>query len=136
MHCLKEELKVMQNQSSGGAIVNASSTAGLIGLKGHGAYCASKHAVAGLTKCCARDYGDKNIRVNAICPGVTETPMQTEIRKTVPGGPEDMAKSMVPAGRLADPMELARVIAFLLSDEASFVSGSMYTVDGGWISGY
>lgn len=136
MHCMKEELKIMQNQPSGGSIVNASSTAGLIGLKGHSAYCASKHAVVGLTKCSARDYGDKNIRVNAICPGVTETPMQTEIRTYVEDGPEKMAKSMVPFGRLGDPLELARVIAFLLSDEASFISGSTYVVDGAWISGY
>lgn len=78
MHCLKEELKVMQNQPSGGAIVNAASTAGLVGLFGHGAYCASKHAVVGLTKCCARDYAKKNIRINAMAPGVTETPMRTE----------------------------------------------------------
>ena len=136
MHCLKEELKVMQNQPEGGSIVNAASTAGLVGLYGHGAYCASKHAVVGLTKCCARDYGSYKIRVNAIAPGITETPMQTEIRQSVPGGPEQMAKASVPFGRLGDPMELARVIAFMLSDEASFVSGSIYTVDGGWIAGY
>ena len=136
MHCLKEELKVMQNQSSGGSIVNAASTAGLVGLTGHGAYCASKHAVVGLTKCCARDYGSKNIRVNAIAPGVTETPMQTEIRQTVPGGPEQMAKTMVPFGRLGTPTELANVIVFLLSDDASFVSGSVYVADGAWITGY
>jgi len=136
MHCLKEELKVMQNQPSGGSIVNASSTAGLIGLAGHAAYCASKHAVVGLTKCCARDYAKKGIRVNAIAPGVTETPMQTEIRQTHATAPEDAAKMYVPFGRLGEPKELANVIAFLLSDEASFVSGSVYVADGAWISGY
>ena len=135
MHCLKEELKIMQTQPTGGSIVNASSTAGLVGIKGYGAYCASKHAVAGLTKCCARDYADKKIRVNAICPGVVETPMQAEIRQTQPTGPEDIAR-VVPLGRLGDPVELARVIAFLLSDEASYVSGAMHTVDGGWTCGY
>lgn len=62
--------------------------------------------------------------------------MQTEIRKTVPGGPEQMAKSMVPFGRLGTPLELAQCIAFMLSDEASFMSGSMMTVDGAWTSGY
>lgn len=62
--------------------------------------------------------------------------MMAEIRKSTPTGPEDAVKSVVPAGRLADPLELARVIAFLLSDEASFVNGAAYTVDGGWISGY
>ena len=86
MHCLREELKVMQKQSSGGSIVNAASTAGTIGLFGHAAYVASKHAVVGLTKTCARDYAKKNIRINAIAPGVTETPMQTEIRKSGDSG--------------------------------------------------
>jgi NAD(P)-dependent dehydrogenase (short-subunit alcohol dehydrogenase family) len=62
--------------------------------------------------------------------------MQTEIRQTIPNGPEAMAKASVPFGRLADPLELARVIAFMLYDEASFVTGSVYVVDGGWISGY
>ena len=62
--------------------------------------------------------------------------MQTEIRQTVPTGPEDMAKVSVPMGRLAEPIEISRVIAFLLSDEASFVNGSIYTADGGWIAGY
>lgn len=62
--------------------------------------------------------------------------MQTEIRQTVPNGPEQMANASVPFKRLGDAMELARVIAFMLSDEASFVTGSVYTVDGGWISGY
>ena len=135
MHCLKEELEVMQKQRSG-AIVNAASTAGLVGLYGHAAYCATKHAVVGLTRCCARDYGSLNIRANAIAPGVTETPMQTEIRQTVPTGPEDMAKVSVRMGRLAELIEISPVIAFLLSDEASFVNGSIYTADGGWIAGY
>lgn len=137
MHCLREELKQMQTQSSGGTIVNAASTAGYIGLFGHAAYTASKHAVIGLTKTCARDYAKKNIRVNAIAPGVTETPMQTEIRKWVgEDGPQKAAQAVVPFGRLGAAEEVARVIAFLLSDEASFVSGSVYTADGAWTSGY
>ena len=139
MHCLREELKVMQNQPSGGAIVNCASTAGLVGLSGHSAYCASKHGVVGLTRSCARDYAKKNIRVNAICPGITETPMQTEIRQLNPAnpdGPEKKAAAVVPMGRLGTATELAQVIAFMLSDEASFVTGSTYTVDGGWIAGY
>ena len=129
MHCLREELKVMQNHSSGGAIVNAASTAGMVGLFGHAAYCASKHAVVGLTKTCARDYAKKNIRVNAIAPGVTETPMQTEIRKWVgEDGPQMAAQAVVPFARLGAAEEVARVIAFLLSDEASFVSLKRATV--------
>lgn len=137
MHCLKAELQAMlKQQPPGGAIVNAASTAGLVGLYGHGAYCASKHGVVGLTRCAARDYGGKGIRVNAIAPGVTETPMMTEIRQTVSDGPERMTEAMVPMKRLGNPKELAQVIAFMLSEEASFVNGSIYTVDGGWIAGY
>lgn len=139
MHSLKAELKAMLSQSPpGGSIVNAASTAGLMGLKGHGAYVASKHAVVGLTKVCARDHGDKGIRVNAIAPGVVETAMMSEIRETgaAPDGPEKMVKAFVPQGRVGEPEEVARLYAWLLGDESSFVNGSVYVIDGGWISGY
>lgn len=129
MHCLKEELKVMKE---GAAIVNAASTAGLIGLPGHMAYCVSKHGVVGLTRVCAQDYGSKGIRVNAVAPGVVETPMMAEIRSKTSDAHVDDTVAAFPIGRTAKPIEIARVIAFLLSDESSFVTGSIYTVDGGW----
>lgn len=139
MHSLKAELKAMQSQSPpSGSIVNAASTAGLMGLKGHAAYVASKHGVIGLTKSCARDHGGEGIRVNAIAPGVVETPMMSEIRSTGGDseGPEKMVKAFVPQGRVGEPEEVARLYAWLLGDESSFVNGSVYVIDGGWIAGY
>jgi NAD(P)-dependent dehydrogenase (short-subunit alcohol dehydrogenase family) len=109
-----------------------------MGLKGHAAYVASKHAVIGLTKTCARDHGSQGIRVNAIAPGVVETAMMSEIRETgaAPDGPEKMVEAFVPQGRVGEPEEVARLYAWLLGDESSFVNGSVYVIDGGWISGY
>ena len=129
----------------GGAIVNTSSVAGLVGLVGAppdpeeealelkpmaGAYVASKHGVAGLTKQYAIAFGNKGVRVNAISPGYIETPMTAEMRETTEG--EEFLISLHPMARLGQPEEIASVAAFLASDEASFVNGIVMPVDGGY----
>lgn len=117
--------------SGGGAIVNTSSIAGLIGIANLSAYCASKHGVAGLTKSASIEYGKKGIRINSIHPGYVLTPLiaqwtDTELKSALEG--------MHPIGRLGEPKEIAEVACFLLSDKASFMSGSQVVVDGGFLS--
>ncbi|MGI9590405.1 MAG: SDR family NAD(P)-dependent oxidoreductase [Myxococcota bacterium] len=128
-HCLKAEIKAML-ANGGGAIVNMCSTLGLIGLPGFAAYVSSKHAVAGLTKVAALDYAQQGIRVNAIAPGVVRTPGVVSIMNATPGG-EDVFRAPIPMGRLGTPEEIAEVAVWLLSDQASFVTGSVLTADGG-----
>ena len=114
-------------KTGGGAIVNTSSLGGLVGLPTLGAYSATKHAVIGLTKTIAGEYGRENIRINAIAPGTNETPM-------VKAFPKEAIKAMadaVPMGRLGQPHEVADVVCFLLSDEASYIHGAVISIDGG-----
>lgn len=131
---MKYEIPAML-ASGGGAIVNLSSTVGLVGLGGPGGgiapYIASKHGVVGLTKAAALEYARQHIRVNAVAPGTTLTPVnerwindeQTRQRMT----------GVIPMGRLADPSEIAEVIIWLCSDAASYVTGVTLPVDGGYI---
>ncbi|MDT5244888.1 MAG: hypothetical protein QOD36_2264 [Mycobacterium sp.] len=121
--------------AGGGAIVNQGSVAGLVGVPNFAAYCAAKGAVVALTRSMAIDLAGRRIRVNAICPGTVFTPlMEPMLRARGDGDLEaGLAKTVVkyPIGRLGTPEEIARVALFLASDDASFLTGSIVTADGG-----
>lgn len=119
--CLKHEVKAML-ASGGGAIVNMSSSAGLGAAPGLGAYVAAKHGIVGLTKAAAIDYADKGIRINAIAPG----PILTDPRMD----PQQVGR-WVPMQRVGRPEEVAAVAVWLCSDEASYMTGAIVSVDGG-----
>ncbi|HEY2715907.1 MAG TPA: glucose 1-dehydrogenase [Solirubrobacterales bacterium] len=116
-----------------GAIVNVASTAGLNGGNGGAAYTTSKHAVIGFTRQLCFDYARKGIRCNVICPGAVETGMTKEIFASPDAAVMEAVES-APIGRWAQPEELAAAALFLASDEASFVNGAVYVVDGGFDS--
>jgi NAD(P)-dependent dehydrogenase (short-subunit alcohol dehydrogenase family) len=117
-------------RTGGGAIVNTSSGAGVVGYPQQPIYIASKHAVLGLTKSAALEYAKSGIRINAIAPGVTETEMVERVDKQL----IERLKSMTPIGRIGDPQEIANAVVWLLSDKASFVLGHTLLVDGGVVS--
>jgi NAD(P)-dependent dehydrogenase (short-subunit alcohol dehydrogenase family) len=117
-------------RTGGGAIVNTSSGAGVIGYPQQPIYIASKHAVLGLTKSAALEYAKSGIRINAIAPGVTETEMVERVDKQL----IEHLKSITPIGRIGDPQEIANAVVWLLSDKASFVLGHTLLVDGGVVS--
>src|SRR5436305_10082871 len=127
--CMKHEIPLMLKQG-GGAIVNTSSGAGIIGIKGSPAYTAAKHGVIGLTKSAALDYAASNIHINAVCPGYIDTPMMDRFTG---GTPEGRAKviSEEPIGRMGKPEEIAATVVLLCSDAAAFVIGHAMVVDGG-----
>ena len=114
-----------------GAIVNVSSIESVLPLRGHAAYTASKGAISMLTKAAAFETAPHGIRVNAVAPGITATGMNAGLRQTDPERWDEML-SGTPLGRNAQPAEIAAVIAFLASDEASFVTGALVAADGGW----
>ncbi|HEY4549374.1 MAG TPA: SDR family NAD(P)-dependent oxidoreductase [Bacillus sp. (in: firmicutes)] len=123
-------LKYVVNEmlkTGGGSIVNTASLGGIVGMPTLGSYSATKHGIVGLTKTIAGEYGRDNIRINAIAPGTNETPM-------VKAFPPEAIKAMgeaVPMGRLGQPHEVGNVVAFLLSDEASYIHGAVISIDGG-----
>jgi len=127
--CMKYEIPLMLRQG-GGAIVNTSSGAGVIGIKGGGAYAASKHGVIGLTKSAALDYAPQNVRVNAVAPGYVATPMMDRFTGGAAEGWERIT-SEEPIGRVGRPEEIADAVIWLCSDAASFVVGHTLVVDGG-----
>jgi NAD(P)-dependent dehydrogenase (short-subunit alcohol dehydrogenase family) len=117
--------------AGGGAIVNMSSTAGLQGAPGMGPYAAAKHGVVALTKTAALDYGKSNIRVNAIAPG----PIVNEQMSRLPEERLQQIARFIPLGRLGRTEEVARAAVWLCSDQASFITGSVLSVDGGRLAG-
>ena len=131
-NCLKAELDVMLSQG-GGAIVNMASVAGLIGAPKAAAYTASKHAVVGITKSAALDYAKSGIRVNAVCPAYTDTRMA---QMAVAADPrmQSIMRRAIPMGRLGTAEEIANAVAWLCSDESSFVTGHALALDGGLVA--
>jgi NAD(P)-dependent dehydrogenase (short-subunit alcohol dehydrogenase family) len=130
--CIREEVRVMESQGSG-SIVNVSSIGGLRGSSGMGAYQASKHAVIGLTRTAAHDFGPLGIRVNVIAPGPTESPMLDQTRRNIPGGVEARIAA-TPLRKAGTGTEVGATVAFLLSDRASHLSGVILPVDGGFVA--
>jgi NAD(P)-dependent dehydrogenase (short-subunit alcohol dehydrogenase family) len=132
--CTKHELRAMSAQG-GGSILNMASAAGLIGWAGAVGYVAAKHGVVGLSKAAALEVADQNIRVNAICPSYVETPMVADLFENLLGGDPahvDAARANHPIGRFAQAQEIAQAAVWLLSDKASFVTGTAMSIDGGY----
>jgi len=131
--CLKYEIRQMLKQSAGGAIVNMASIIGLIGSAGVAAYSASKHGVIGLTKTAALENAKTGIRINAVCPGFTETPMADRIFHAP--AVRNHVLSCHPIGRFGTPMEIAEAVVWMCSDRASFMTGQSLVLDGGFLAG-
>lgn len=132
-YCMKYQIPIML-KNGGGSIVNTSSGAGVVGIRGQGAYCASKHGVIGLTKSAALEYGKDGVRINAVCPGIIDTPMIGRFTQ----GTEENRKRMIaqePIGRLGRPEEIANTVLWLCSDVAGFAIGHAVVVDGGQTAG-
>lgn len=131
--CMRAELQVMLKQGTG-AIVNVSSVAGLNGFPNNIAYAASKHAVVGLTRTAALEYAKKGIRVNAVNPVFTITPMVTGMFEVI-GDFKDKLEAAIPMKRFGQPNEVAEAIVWLCSDAASFITGHCLPIDGGMTAG-
>jgi NAD(P)-dependent dehydrogenase (short-subunit alcohol dehydrogenase family) len=131
--CLKYEIRQMLKQGGGGAIVNMASITGLVGSAGAAAYSASKHGVIGLTKTAALETAKSGIRINAVCPAFTETPMADRTLR-VPTV-HKYVLSCHPIGRLGRPAEIAEAVLWMCSDRASFMTGQSLVLDGGFLAG-
>jgi NAD(P)-dependent dehydrogenase (short-subunit alcohol dehydrogenase family) len=132
--CVKHQVRAML-ASGGGSIVNTASSLGQVGLAGASEYCAAKHGVIGLTRAAGADYGPHGIRVNAVLPGITRTPMIARLSED----PQlsvvfDRLRSRHSMGRFGEPSEIGESVKWLLSDDASFINGAAIAVDGGYLS--
>ena len=128
--CLRREIQEMQPRS-GGSIVNTASVAGLVGWRGGAAYSATKHAVVGLTRSAALEYARHGIRVNAVCPGVIDTPMAAGLQQDTSGLRERLLRKH-PQGRFGQAEEIAEAVVWLFSNKSSFTNGHTLTIDGGY----
>lgn len=131
-YCIREEVKQMMQQG-GGAIVNIASIAGLRSQPYTPAYTASKHAVIGLTKNAAQEYARHNIRVNAVCPVFTMTPMVSDMLKIDPSFEKKLLRN-IPLRRYGKPEDIANAIVWLCAEETGFVTGHSMPVDGGMMA--
>jgi NAD(P)-dependent dehydrogenase (short-subunit alcohol dehydrogenase family) len=127
---LKHEIPAML-KTGGGAIVNNSSVAGLVGYAGDPVYVASKHAVNGLTKSVALEYAKQNVRVNAVAPGTIETRLYRDLVASAPEA-KQMMEAATPIGRVGQPEEIASIVIWLCSAGAAFTTGQIFAVDGGY----
>jgi NAD(P)-dependent dehydrogenase (short-subunit alcohol dehydrogenase family) len=127
--CMHHELEMMQ-AARAGSIANNASTSGIRGLPQHSVYSATKHAVVGLTKSAALEVAAEGVRVNCLCPGPVKTEMYVRWTKNIPEVEQALA-SAVPMKRVADSEEIGSAAAWLLSDQASYVTGTAFAIDGG-----
>jgi 2-keto-3-deoxy-L-fuconate dehydrogenase len=127
--CCKHAIPGMAERG-GGAIVNMASVAGLVGLRNRAAYSASKGAVIAMTRALAVDHVADGVRVNAVCPGTVDSPWVRRLVEEV-GESLDMLRARQPMGRLGTPAEIAEAVAYLASDDAAFVTGTAFVIDGG-----
>jgi NAD(P)-dependent dehydrogenase (short-subunit alcohol dehydrogenase family) len=127
---MKAEIPQMLSQG-GGSIINTASALGVVALPGQSAYVASKHGVIGMSKAAAMEYSGRGVRVNAILPGVVQTPMIEEMESLTPGF-KDMLLAQHPIGRLGLPRDIGNAVVWLGSDLSSFVTGSSLVIDGGY----
>ncbi|TGD76134.1 SDR family oxidoreductase [Mangrovimicrobium sediminis] len=127
-HCMRHQIPVML-EHGGGTIVNCASVAGLVGAPGLPPYVASKHGVVGLTRTAALEYARQGVRINAVCPGLIDTPMASGSM-----GPEVQAAlvEQSPIGRLGQPAEVGQTVLWLCGEQSSFVTGQAIAVDGAW----
>ena len=123
-------------KAGGGSIVNMASVLGINGARNRAAYAASKGAVVLLTKCMAIDHGGDNIRVNAVCPSFVETELTAKVISQAPdpGKVRQERIGVHPIGRLGKPEDVAGIVVYLASDESSWVTGTVFPVDGGYLA--
>lgn len=131
---MRSAITQIKNQGKGGSVINISSMSGLMGHATRTVYCGTKAAIINMTRCAAIEFGEDNIRINVICPGVMNTDMVKEHMEKDPTAVQGYIQS-IPAKRMAEPGEIAKVILFLASDDASYVTGAVLAADGGFVAG-